>query len=225
MTLAIRLTAVALAVSLASYAAPRPDVLGVVTQARDADLGGGPVSPGATLYDGDRLSTEPTGALTLRSRTSMLYLSRETRVTLRAIPNNANATEADLSAGTLRFSASQATAIDICAEGAHIRAAANAPTVGQVSIAKPKILYVSANLGALTISYQGESGVIGAGESYRVILDPDDSSAKSDPGPVYKKPGRRRRALLLVLLAATAAATALATTWTAPRDYESPSQP
>jgi len=151
MTLAIRLMATALAVSLAGGPTlPGPDTLGVVTQARDANLGGGPVSPGATLYDGDRLSTQGDGALTLRSATSMLYLSRESRVTLHAIPNNTKGAEADLSAGTVLFSASQVSAMDVCANDAHIRAAANVPTVGQISVTGPKTLYVFASRGALS---------------------------------------------------------------------------
>ena len=83
-----RQIAMVLAVSHTSSAVPRPDTLGVVTQARDANLGTGPVSAGATLYDGDRLSTLGNGALTLRSGTSMLYLSSESRVTLRALPSS-----------------------------------------------------------------------------------------------------------------------------------------
>lgn len=103
MTPTIRLISMALAVSLAGSAMPRPDTLGVVTQARDANLGTGPVSAGATLYDGDRLSTLGNGALTLRSGASMLYISGESRVTLRAISNSPKSTEADLSAGILVF--------------------------------------------------------------------------------------------------------------------------
>lgn len=150
LTITIRLMATVLASLLGgSLISPHPETLGVVTQARDANLGTGPVSPGTTLYDGDRLSTQDTGALTLRSGTSMLYLSRESRVTLRAISNSAKGTEADLSAGTLVFSASQVTAMDVCANDAHIRAATNVPTVGQISITGPKTLYIFANHGAL----------------------------------------------------------------------------
>ncbi len=235
MTIIIRLMATALAVLLTSSPTPpRPDTLGVVTQARDANLGSGPVSPGTTLYDGDRLSTQDNGALTLRSGTSMLYLSRESRVTLRAIPNYARGTEADLSAGSVVFSASQVTAIDVCANDAHIRAAANVPTVGQISITGPKTLYVFANHGSLAISYHGDNDVISEGESYRVILDPpDDDSGKPDPDPSAKKPTHRRRSLLLLLVGVGAAAAATAgavgaamsTTLSTPKDYESPDQP
>jgi hypothetical protein len=233
MTIAIRLLATALAVSLAGGPPPpNPDTLGVVTQARDASLGSGPVSPGTTLYDGDRLSTQGNGALTLRSGTSMLYLSHESRVTLRAIPNNARGTEADLSAGTLVFSASQVAAIDVCANDAHIRAAADVPTVGQVSITGPKTLYVFANHGALAISYHGESDVISETESYRVVLDPPDDATKPDSDPSTRKTTRRGRHLLLLLIgvgaaAATAgaASASMSTTLSTPKDYESPDQP
>ncbi len=55
MTITIRLMATVLISLLGgSLMSSHPETLGVVTQARDANLGTGPVSPGATLYDGDR---------------------------------------------------------------------------------------------------------------------------------------------------------------------------
>jgi hypothetical protein len=153
----------------------------------------------------------------------MLYLSRESRVTLRALPNSAKGTEADLSAGTLLFSASQVAAVDVCANDVHIHAAANVPTVGQISITGPKTLYVFANHGSLAISYHGESEVISEGESYRVVLDPpDDASGKPDPDPAARRSSRRRRGFLLLLLGAAAA---VSTTWNKVTDYESPDHP
>jgi hypothetical protein len=112
--------------------------------------------------------------------------------------------------------------MDVCANDAHIRAAADVPTVGQVSITGPKTLYVFANHGSLTISYHGENAIVSEGESYRVVLDPDDdANASSDPSA--KKTTRSHRRLLLILGAATAAA--MATTWIKLKDYESPDQP
>jgi hypothetical protein len=43
-----------------------PLMLGIVTQAKDAILCTGPVSAGTTAYDGDLLSTDAEGALTVR---------------------------------------------------------------------------------------------------------------------------------------------------------------
>jgi hypothetical protein len=50
-----RLLSLALVLLLVPAPAPaRANVLGVVTQATDASLGTGPVSVGASIYDGDR---------------------------------------------------------------------------------------------------------------------------------------------------------------------------
>ena len=112
--------------------------------------------------------------------------------------------------------------MDVIADDAHIRAAANVPTVGQISITGPKTLYVFANHGALAISYHGDSDVISEGESYRVVLDPpDDASGTPDPDPA-KRSSRRRKGFLLLLIGAGAAT---ATTWHKRSDFESPDHP
>jgi hypothetical protein len=61
------LTSIGLVVSFAAGGLPaRPLMLGIVTQAKDAILCTGPVSAGTTVYDGDLLSTDAEGALTVR---------------------------------------------------------------------------------------------------------------------------------------------------------------
>jgi hypothetical protein len=134
----------------------------------------------------------------------------------------AKGTQADLSAGTLVFSASQIAAMDVIADDAHIHAAANVPAVGQISITGPKTLYVFANHGALAISFHGDSDVISEGESYCVVLDPpDDASGKADPDPA-KRSSRGRKGFLLLLIGAAAD---IATTWHKRSDLESPDHP
>jgi hypothetical protein len=103
-TIARPLLAVTLAVVLPAHAVPPGNaVIGVVTQAMDANLGTGSVSAGATVYDGDQLSTDEDGALTFRAQAATLYLSRQSAMVLYALPGRLNSAAAHLSAGTLVF--------------------------------------------------------------------------------------------------------------------------
>jgi len=217
--------AAALAISLANMPAATPmHPLGIVTEANEATLSNSSVSAGATLCDGDRLSTEPDGALRLRSAAAMIYLSGSSDVILRSMPENEKSTEAELTSGTLIFSTRQAAAIEVRADDAFIRPAADGATVGQIIIAGPKKLYVYARRGSLIFLYHDESELIAEGESFRVPLDPPDeapaakldaksggkpdaksdaksdgkSDAKSDEG-LTKRPARRRRGFLFFL--------------------------
>ncbi len=230
MTLRRRLRAIALALSIAASGAPaHTDTLGVVMQARSASLSNGPVSAGASLFDGDRLSTEVDGALTLRSGASMVYLGRESRVTLHNATGEPKSAQVNLSAGTIVFSTAKSATMEICADEAHIRPATGAATLAQVTVSGPKALFVYARRGALQISYHEDSEIIAEGDSYRVVLDPpDDASAKTAPVQPEPYNGHRRKRLLLLLISAAAVGAAVAaasTTWTALKDYESPAGP
>lgn len=198
------LLATTLAVSLAGLPATTPmDPLGIVTEANDAYLSNSSVSAGSTVYDGDRLSTEVDGTLQLRSSgAAMIYLAGDSRVTLHNIPDGGKGTEADLAKGTLVFSAAQATAMEVRADEASIRPAADAPTVGQITVGGPKKLYVYARRGSLIFSYRDESEVITEGQSYRVVLDPPDDgpAAKPDEDRPAPRPSRRRKGFLFFLL-------------------------
>ena len=178
------------------------DPLGIVTEANDAHLSNGSVSTGTTIYDGDRLSTEGTGTLRVRSGSAMIYLAGASQVTLRSVPEGAKGTAADLTAGTLVFSSALATAVEIRADEASIRPATDAPTVGQIVVVGPKKLYISARRGSLIFSYHDESEVISQGQSYRVVLDPpdDDPAAKPDVDHPGRKPARRRKGFLFFLI-------------------------
>lgn len=211
MTMARQLTATALAFSLTGIHAPRRmDPLGVITEANRAYLRNRPVSTGTTLYDGDRLSTEPQGVLRLRSRAATFYLGGESQATLRGESDDEKGTQLELAAGSLVFSSPQAAAAEILADEAIIRPAADAPTIGQITAVASKILHLYARRGSLKFSYRDESEVIAEGESYRVVLDPpdDDTAAKPDSDHPRRTPSRRRKGFLFFLIGAGAAAAA-----------------
>jgi hypothetical protein len=198
-------------------------MLGVVTQATDANLSTGPVSAGTTAYDGDLLPTDQDGALTVRAPNSMLYLGRQSRMFLRSLPGQTHGTAAHLSAGTLAFSAAHSAALEVFAGEARIQPAADASTVGQVTVIGPKMLYIYARHGALVFSYREESQVVADGQSYRVLLDPDDDSTnKLGDTPPAANTNRRRRPFLFLLLGAAAA---LGSVISHMGDVESPDHP
>ena len=190
-----------------SPAPARPAVVGVVEEADRVHLNNGVVSPGATVYDRDRFSSESGGMLLLHGNGAMLELEEESEVVGHSSANGAQGTAAELSKGTLVFSAARAAAVEVVALEAHFRPSADSKTMGQVSVTGPKELRICARHGALQFSYRGETETIAEGAAYRVILDPaqDDTGKK---GPV--KAARRQRTFLLVAIASAAAGAAIA---------------
>ncbi len=190
---------------LAGNSSPgRPPVMGMVVEAYRAHLGGGAVSPGATVYDGDHFSTEEGGALRLRCNAALLDLAEKSAALVRHAGDGAQGLEAELAQGTLVFSTTRAGELEIEAREAHIRPVGNGRTVAQVGVIGPKELHIYARRGAVLFSYRGESKTITEGESYEVILNPpEDGSENKQPA---KKQGRSHKAFLLVAGSAGAAA-------------------
>jgi len=123
--------------------------LGVVTQASAAHFNAARVSEGATVYDGDRLSTESEGLLQFRGTGSLLNLPGRSGVTLHRLRNG---TQAHLRAGGLVFSSARASAMEILANDAFIRPAADVPTVAQVTLVGAKELQISARRAGVLLS-------------------------------------------------------------------------
>ena len=109
--------------------------LGIVTQASRAHFNAANVSAGATIYDGDGLSTEAEGALQFRGPAALIYLPGSSGVALHALPNG---TTAQLQTGTVVFSTAKAAGMEIIADQAFIRPVADGPTMAQVTMIGPK---------------------------------------------------------------------------------------
>ena len=195
---------------LAGTSAPgHPTVLGVVVEAYRAHLGRSAVSPGATVYDGDYFSTEEGGALRLRCNAALLDLAEKSVALVRHAEDGAQGleAEAELVQGTLVFSTARAGELEIEAQEAHIRPVGNGRTVAQVSVIGPRELHIYARRCAVLFSYRGDSKTIAEGESYQVILDPEeDGSEKRQSRP---NAGRPPKAFLLVAGGAGTAAAAV----------------
>jgi hypothetical protein len=201
--------------------------LGIVTQSSKGHLSTADASAGATIYDGDRLSTDAGGVLRLRTGASLIYLAGQTNVTLHSAATGALA---DLAGGSLVFSSALTSAMEIRAREARIRAAENVPTIAQISVVGPKELRVTARRGSLELTYRDETERIPEGASYCVVLDPTPADIPyaangRGPGSWPGKPpipaGKKSRAFFFYLVAATA----VVTPWALHEAWESPDSP
>jgi hypothetical protein len=221
------LLAAALAFSLAADpSSARVAAIGFVSHADGAYIGEAYASPGTSVYDGDRLSTEADGSLRLTIGTAALHLASQTSLTLH-LPGSGQGTDVELAEGTLVFSSAKPPAIAVRANAAWIRSTASFPVAAQISIVNPKELRIRAQRGSLQFTYEGETAIIPEGVAYRVILDPDDPPNTSAGGPTSKKPATSGRPFLLIAIVAVAAAAAAAAfaTITQTPNYESPDNP
>ena len=198
--------------------APNVLPLGIVTQASRAHFNAANVSTGATIYDGDGLSTDAEGALQFRGPAAFVYLPGSSGVTLHALPNG---TQAQLQTGTLVFSTAKAAGMEIIADKAFIRPVADGPTSAQVTIIGPKELQINARRGALQFSYAGETEKLGEGASYRILLEQPDATPppQSQRGPV--KAGHENRSFKIIVIVAIG----WATEWALHEVFESPDRP
>jgi hypothetical protein len=191
--------------------------LGIVTQASGAHFNAAKISAGATIYDGDGLSTDAEGALQFRGPAALIYLPGSSGVTLHGLPNG---TQAKLQVGTVVFSTARAGGLEILADEAFIRAVADSPTMAQVTIIGPKELQISARRGALQFSYRDETEKLAEGASYRILLDQPESSPQSYPQRPPAKAGREKRFTIVVIVVV-----GWATEWALHEVFESPDRP
>jgi hypothetical protein len=207
-------------VPLPAKSAGTPNLLplGVVTQASGAHFNAAKVSAGATIYDGDGLSTEADGALQFRAPAALLYLPGTSGVTLHRLANGA---QAQLQAGTVVFSTAKSAAMEILVQGAFVRPAADGPTIAQVTVLGPKELQISARRGALEFSYAGETEKLTEGASYRILLDQPEAAPwpQNQGGP--KKPAREGIKYRIMVIGLIIGITALALC----EAFESPDRP
>jgi hypothetical protein len=188
------------------------ETLGIVVASREATLGNGTASDGATLYNGDRLVTAPNGGLSLRSGDAMLYMSGSTQVTLHRTPSDnpvitKSLIRADVTSGSISFSLAPDQYFLVSAHGALIGPAAPMPTLGEIIIIDRRSFEIRARRGPLKIVYRDDSELIPEGKSYRVELDDSpDTSAPTSIKTRSAHPAGRRRFILLFLIGVAAIA-------------------
>ncbi len=171
-------------------ASPNPtSALGVVVQADHARLSSGDASSGATVFDGDTLSTDAGGRLAVRLGGSQLYLLGDSGAKMKQ--SNAGVV-AVLQRGTVVLNSPSAGAADLKASAAHIRAQAG-PTLAQVTLVSPTELLVTSNRGTLEVTIGEETHVVSEMTSYRVLIEPEV------PNPQGGRPIKAARSRFVVI--------------------------
>jgi hypothetical protein len=170
------LTRASVAILLAStlltsplYSAPSA-AYGTVVFANRASLGDATASVGATVFSGDRLSTDPVGSIQIRAGSARLLLASSSSATLAQEDNNHYAM---LTAGTATFSTANSKAFALHFGSATIRPNTDQPTIGKVTILSAKELIVQSVRGSLQIAVEDDVREIPEKAAYRVVLDPD----------------------------------------------------
>src|SRR6266403_2740204 len=151
--------------------------LGTVVYADRAHVGAAQTSVGATVFSGDRLSTEQSGSIQVRAGAARLLLSGASIATLSQEDANPAAT---LTLGSATFSTANSNAFALHVASAVIRPNTSQPTIGRVTVLNAKELIVKSTRGSLRIAVDDDVREIPEGAAYRVVLDP---SAADPQGP------------------------------------------
>jgi hypothetical protein len=160
------------------WAAPSSS-LGTVVYADRAHVGAAPTSVGATVFSGDRLSTEQSGSVQVRAGAARLLLSGASIATLSQEDANPAAT---LTLGSATFSTAHSNAFALHVATAVIRPNTNRPTIGQVTVLNPKELIVKSTRGSLRIAVEDDVREIPEGSAYRIVLDPNAADPQGPRG-------------------------------------------
>jgi hypothetical protein len=193
-----RILATALACLLTGIPLPgQTSVLGVVTQSLGGHLGTAAASEGATIYEGDRIETDESGALSLRAGTVQLSLSANSRVVMK---HDESGLAPTLERGSVVFRA-ESGGLRLSASDVVVRPQSSAPTLGQMTLETCAVV-VTSNLQALEVTAGPETKIVEEGKSYRVLLVDGSCSANSHRSPLATG---KNRFLPLVLIGSGAA--------------------
>ncbi len=154
--------------SMPALAAPT-NALGIVTGADKAVVAQVAAVDGTSVYDGDIISTQPTGAIRLRLGQSQLVLAGNTTVLLHKKDAGVCVT---LLHGKVRFSSMPGSPIEVRAlDSLVVRAKGDSVAIGQLSLVAPNIFEVGSSKGDLAVSIDGTDHIVAESSAYRVGLD------------------------------------------------------
>jgi hypothetical protein len=142
--------------------------LGILTQAYGARLNDAVAAPGLSLFDGEDVSTEADGWLSVRVGLATVSLAGSSSATLHGLDSGAHV---DLNAGTVAFRTPEKVIVEIHAEEAFLRPEKNQLTQAEVTVLSPKVLQVRVRRGDIAFRYRDEFQVLPEGETYRIYLD------------------------------------------------------
>jgi len=204
------------------WAAPSSS-LGTVVYADRAHVGAAQTSVGATVFSGDRLSTEQSGSVQVRAGAARLLLSGASIATLSQEDANPAAT---LTLGSATFSTANSNAFALHVASAVIRPNTNQPTVGRVTVLNPKELIVKSTRGSLSIAVDDDVREIPEGAAYRIVLDPHAADPQGPRGAGTKGyGGSPMKAAKSRFVWFAVAATGVVTVITFREVFESPARP
>ncbi|HUJ31862.1 MAG TPA: hypothetical protein VLY23_11325 [Candidatus Acidoferrum sp.] len=169
--------------NLPIQAADKP--FGTIALADQAHVGTADAATGATVYPGDRVDTLAGGSLRLRVGTGQFYLLSSSAANL---SQAGDVLRASVVHGTAGFSSLTAREFELETPEGVIHAANGLPAYGQVTIAGPKDLVVSAYRGDLILERDGQQLLVEAGKSYDVSLVAD-ADATPPQGQAGVHPG------------------------------------
>jgi hypothetical protein len=153
--------------------------LGTIVYADRAHMGAAGASVGATVFSGDRLSTEQSGSIQVRAGAARLLLSGASSATL---ATDDATPAAILTLGSATFSTANSKAFALHVASAIIRPDTDQPTIGQVTVLGPKELVVKSTRGSLTVAVEDDVRVLAEGTAYRIVLD-SAATASASQGP------------------------------------------
>jgi hypothetical protein len=159
------------------YGAPSAS-LGTIVYANRAHVGAAQASVGATVFGGDRLSTEQPGSVQVRVGAARLLLASSSSATFTEDATPA----ATLTIGSATFSTANSKAFALHVASAVVRPNVDEPTIGQVTLVRPKELIVKCTRGSLLFSVEDDVRVIPEGAAYHVYLDPTEAQGPQGAG-------------------------------------------
>jgi hypothetical protein len=199
--------------------------LGTVVYADRAHMGAAAASVGATVFGGDRLSTEQSGSVQVRAGAARFLLSSASSATF---AKDEATPAAILTLGSATFSTADSKAFALHVASAVIRPNTDQPTIGQVTILGPKELVVRSTRGSLSIAVEDDVRVIAEGTAYRIVLEPSDTppAAQGPRGAGTKGYGGPPvKAAKSKFIWYAIGVTALLTIWAVHEALESPDRP
>ena len=163
-----------LCVSLCAYNVPlyaggKP--LGILTIAYGAHLNASAAFAGVSVFDGESVSTEPEGKLSMRIGGSVITLAEQSAATLQRSGDGAHV---DLDAGSVYLWSAENNPLEAHVEGALVRPHGAHNVQVQILMFAPKILQITARQGSLEFSYHAEFRVLQEGQTYRIYLETEE---------------------------------------------------
>jgi hypothetical protein len=208
------LTGLAAFPALAGPSAP----MGIVTGAQHAAVGHVAAIDGTSIYDGDTVATEASGALRLRFGASQMILGGNSEVTLHKTDAGVSAT---LVRGEVRFASMPGSILEVRAlKTVVIRAKGDRPATGQLSLISSNAFQIGSTKGDLDVTVNGVEHDVNESKAYQVTVD-DSGAPSGGSGTNNTTAGAGTSGGVWVLVAVIAAGTVVGFVLV----FESPSKP